>query len=93
MLLRELLPNLAIVAIATSMWTLNRRHAVRAGRVWCTLIFSLIMTAGIIGTMAIPIEFSPGVLLDVRYSLLGIASYFGGRSEPSYPSARRFSAV
>lgn len=78
MLIRELLPNLAIVAIATSMWTLNRRYAIRAGDQLGNLIFGLVMTLGVLGTMAIPLEFSPGVLLDVRYSLLGIAAYFGG---------------
>lgn len=78
MLIRELLPNLAIVAIATSVWTLNRRYAIRAGDRWSTVIFSVVMTVGILGTMSVPFEFRPGVLLDVRYSLLGIAAYFGG---------------
>jgi diguanylate cyclase (GGDEF)-like protein/PAS domain S-box-containing protein len=36
------------------------------------------MSAGIVGTMAIPFHFIPGVLLDTRYTFLAIAGYFGG---------------
>lgn len=75
---RELLPNLAVVAIATSVWTLGRRYTFRLGERSSNLVLGLVMAAGVLATMAIPFEFIPGVLLDARYTLLAVSSYFGG---------------
>ena len=75
---RELLPNLAVVAIATSVWTLGRRYSFKLGERTSNLLLEIVMAAGVLGTMAIPFEFIPGVLLDARYTLLAVASYFGG---------------
>ncbi|WP_337269952.1 diguanylate cyclase domain-containing protein [Oryzifoliimicrobium ureilyticus] len=74
----ELLLNLAVVAIATSVWTLGRQHTLRFGEDRSTLVFGLVMSVGVLGTMAVPFQFIPGVFLDARYTVLAIAGYFGG---------------
>ncbi|MGV2103940.1 diguanylate cyclase domain-containing protein [Rhizobium sp. 21-4511-3d] len=82
-----LLPNLAIIAIATSVWMLSRRHVVRIGVRATDLAFGLVMGAGVLGTMAIPVEYLPGVFLDARYTLLAVSAYFGGPLSALFPLA------
>jgi diguanylate cyclase (GGDEF)-like protein/PAS domain S-box-containing protein len=74
----ELLPSLAVVAIATSIWTLMHRYALKMGRRGATLAFSVVISFGILATMAVPIHFAPGILMDARYPFLAVAGYFGG---------------
>ncbi len=74
----QLLPNLAVVAITTSIWTLGHRHVEQLGWAERTAIFSVVMAGGVLATMALPFEWLPGVLLDARYTLLAISAYFGG---------------
>ncbi|NWJ26366.1 diguanylate cyclase [Rhizobium sp. RM] len=74
----QLLPNLAVVAITTSIWTLGHRHVEQLRWAARTTIFSVVMAGGVLATMALPFEWLPGVLLDARYTLLAISAYFGG---------------
>ena len=81
----DLLPNLAVVAIATALWTLGRRHTDFLPRWQRAALFSVVMTLGVLGTMAIPIQLFPGVFLDARYTFLAIAGYFGGPGGAALP--------
>lgn len=74
----ELLANLAIVAITTSLWTFGHRHVARFTPRSRSAAFGGIMACGTLGTMSLPFQLQPGVLLDLRYTFLAIAGLFGG---------------
>ena len=74
----ELLANLAVVAIATSLWTFGHRHVLRVLPRYKNLAFGFIMAAGTFCVMSLPFQFADGVFLDLRYTLLTIAGLFGG---------------
>jgi diguanylate cyclase (GGDEF)-like protein/PAS domain S-box-containing protein len=74
----ELLANLAIVAITTSLWTFGHRHVARFAPRLRSAVFGGIMACGTLGAMSLPFQFHPGVLLDLRYTFLAIAGLFGG---------------
>ncbi|WP_322415374.1 diguanylate cyclase [Mesorhizobium huakuii] len=74
----ELLANLAVVAMFVSVWIhthvwLDRRPAaVKA------TAFGLLMGAGAIILMLTPMQLQPGVLVDLRATMIAIAGFFGG---------------
>ncbi len=74
----DLIANLAIVALVITGWTQSRPwvggqvHAVRRA------YFGLFMGAGAIASMLMSIELQPGVLFDLRLSILSLAGFFGG---------------
>jgi len=74
----ELLANLAVVAMFVSVWIhthvwLDRRPApVKAAA------FGLLMGAGAIVLMLTPMQLQPGVLVDLRATMIAIAGFFGG---------------
>jgi diguanylate cyclase (GGDEF)-like protein/PAS domain S-box-containing protein len=74
----ELAANLAIVAITTSLWTFGHRHVARFMPRSGSVAFGGIMACGTLGAMSLPFQFHPGVLLDLRYTLLAISGLFGG---------------
>ena len=74
----ELLANLAVVAIATSLWTFGHRHVLLALPRYKDLAFGFIMAVGTFCVMSLPFQFADGVFLDLRYTLLTIAGVFGG---------------
>ncbi|WP_426239288.1 diguanylate cyclase [Pararhizobium sp. DWP1-1-3] len=74
----ELLANLAIVAITTSLWTFGHRHVARFTPRSRSAVFGGIMACGTLGAMSLPFQFHPGVLLDLRYTFLAISGLFGG---------------
>lgn len=74
----ELLANMAIVAITTSIWTFSHRHVQRYAPRLLSAIFGLIMAAGTSLVMLLPFQFQTGVFLDLRYTFLTIAGLFGG---------------
>lgn len=74
----ELLANLAIVAIATSLWTFGHRYVLRSIPRGKNLAFGLTMALGTWCAMTLPFQFRPGIFLDLRYTFLAIAGLFGG---------------
>ncbi|CDN51652.1 diguanylate cyclase [Neorhizobium galegae] len=74
----ELLANLAIVAITTSLWTFGHRHVARFTPRSRSAVFGGIMACGTVGAMSLPFQFHSGVLLDLRYTFLAISGLFGG---------------
>lgn len=74
----ELLTNVAIVAIMTSVWTVVQRYVVKFHPYARSLLFGFLLALGIAGVMLLPVKFSTGVLLDLRYTFLVLAGFFGG---------------
>lgn len=74
----ELLTNVAIVAITTSVWTAAQRYFIKAPQYVRSTAFGALMALGAAGVMLLPVQFSNGVLLDLRYAFLAIAGFFGG---------------
>ncbi|TPM84796.1 diguanylate cyclase [Mesorhizobium sp. B2-3-3] len=74
----ELLANLAVVAMFVSVWIhthvwLDRRPAMAKA-----VAFGLLMGAGAIILMLTPMQLQPGVLVDLRATMIGLAGFFGG---------------
>lgn len=74
----DLLGNLAIVALSTSLWTFGQRHLNPCPDWLHKSAFGLTMAIGSAAVMSLPIEFSPGVFLDLRYTFLAVSGMFGG---------------
>jgi len=74
----DLLSNIAVVAITTSLWTLTYRKLSLTHEKYQALIFGSVMSAGILAVMTIPFQFRDGIYLDTRYTLLALSGYFGG---------------
>lgn len=85
MLWNELLANLAIVALASSIWTSVYGAVARIRLVWQRLSLGLLMGVAIFLSMLLPFQFVPGVYLDLRYAIIGIASFFGGPVAAAIP--------
>jgi LytS/YehU family sensor histidine kinase len=72
-----LLANVAIVALFTSVWVHTHvwvdRRAGMSGPA-----FGLLMGIAAICAMTIPAEIIPGVLVDLRATVIGMAGFFGG---------------
>ena len=76
--LNDLLGNLAIVALSTSLWTFGQRHLALCPAWLRKSAFGLAMAIGTTAVMSLPFEFIPGVYLDLRYTFLAISGMFGG---------------
>ncbi|MEA3533243.1 diguanylate cyclase [Rhizobium sp. CC-YZS058] len=74
----DLLGNLAVVAIGTSLWTFCNQWAARRSSSLSTVLLSLFMALGSVAVMLMPFELQPGVYLDLRYTFIAVAGYFGG---------------
>lgn len=74
----QLLANIAIVAIAVSVWThghhwIDARHTLLR-----SLAFGLLMGGGALTVMHFPVEVMPGVLIDLRSAMIALAGFWGG---------------
>ncbi|KQS78842.1 hypothetical protein ASG25_09435 [Rhizobium sp. Leaf384] len=74
----DLLGNLAVVAICTSLWTFGNRRFARLHRNASPLALGIIMAGGVVCVMMLPFEFMTGIFLDLRYTFIGISAVFGG---------------
>jgi diguanylate cyclase (GGDEF)-like protein/PAS domain S-box-containing protein len=74
----ELLANLAIVALATSIWTAGHGWLGGVSPTRQRLTFGLLMGTATLVVMLVQFQFTPGVYLDLRYTLLAVTAYFGG---------------
>jgi diguanylate cyclase (GGDEF)-like protein/PAS domain S-box-containing protein len=74
----ELLSNLAVVAIATAIWTFSYRHLMQWPQRMRSLTFGVVMSVGVLAVMALPFHFREGVYLDTRYTFLALSGFFAG---------------
>lgn len=74
----ELLANLAIVALASSIWTAAQGTIVRYPILWQRLAMGVLMGAATLLAMLLPFQFTSGVFLDLRYTIVAISAFFGG---------------
>ncbi len=74
---RELLPNIAILAILVTVWTHGLDLIEGKGR-WYRAVFGAVLSAaGVILLMQVPFEIRPGVFTDLRGALIALAGFFG----------------
>lgn len=81
----ELLANLAIVALASSIWTAINGTVTRFQLVWQRLALGCLMGVATLLGMLLPFQFVPGVFLDLRYTLIAISGFFGGPLAAAFP--------
>src|SRR4051812_32963625 len=82
----DLLGNVAILVISTSLWTFGQQHLQKLGPRMRSVVFGAIMAAGTFCVMALPFQFIPGVHLDLRYPFIAIAGLFGGPLAAALPT-------
>ena len=74
----SLMTNVAVVAFFVSVWTQARDVFERFGPRTVQVCFGLVMGLGAVTAMLFPVEFSPGVIFDLRVALVALAAFFGG---------------
>ena len=74
----QLLANFAIVAMFVSVWTHTHVWADRIGPRTSALAFGVLMGIGAVVLMNIPVNMMPGVIIDLRVTLIALAGFFGG---------------
>lgn len=74
----ELLANLAIVALASSVWTAILGSIGRYSLRWQQVALGSLMGLATLLSMLLPFQFTKGVFLDLRYALIALSAFFGG---------------
>ncbi len=75
---QHLIGNLAIVALFISAWVNSQFVFSGRPKILRDSAFGLLMGLGAIASMAMAIQLQPGLLFDLRSSLIAIAAFFGG---------------
>jgi len=70
--------NLAVVALFVLGWSRSSYWLKSIPRPYRDFLLSLSMGMGAVASMSMAIEFQPGMLFDLRYSLLAVVAFFGG---------------
>jgi len=70
--------NLAAVALFVLSWAQLRFWLSASPRYLRRLLFGLVMGVGAVASMMLAVELQPGLLFDLRASLLIVAGFFGG---------------
>lgn len=73
-----LVANLAVVSLFISVWAHARHVLDLRSRRYRHTLFALLMGAGVLATMSLPVEVRPGSQFDFRSTFVGIAAFFGG---------------
>lgn len=73
-----LLANLAIIAVLISAWTHSQAWTDRWPRSAYLALLGLMASVGAVGVMNLPIEIRPGVIVDLRTTLIALAGLIGG---------------
>ncbi len=73
-----LIANLAVVSLFISVWAHAQHFLEMRSRNYRQVLFALFMGAGAVATMSLPVEVAPGVLFDLRGSLVAMAGFFSG---------------
>jgi diguanylate cyclase (GGDEF)-like protein/PAS domain S-box-containing protein len=74
----DLLANMAILALVISIWSnvqLSRYHLPVIAH---QLGFGLLLGIGAIVLMLLPLQLQEGIFIDLRYTLIAVAGFFGG---------------
>ncbi|WP_027052226.1 diguanylate cyclase [Mesorhizobium erdmanii] len=74
----ELLANLAVVAMFVSAWIHTHVWLDRLPVPVKAVAFGVLMGAGAIILMLTPMQLQPGVLVDLRATMIAVAGFFGG---------------
>ena len=74
----ELLANLAIVAIFTTIWTLSQQSISGWPQRVRALALGLIFGIGSVAAMWMPFELRTGVMIDLRATLIAVSAFAGG---------------
>lgn len=74
----ELLANLAVVAMFVSVWIHTHVWLDRMAAVTRATAFGLLMGAGAVILMMTPMQLQPGILVDLRGTMIALAGFFGG---------------
>src|SRR4051794_29493124 len=74
----ELLANLAVVAMFVSVWIHTHVWLEQRAAVTRATAFGLLMGAGAVILMMTPMELQPGILVDLRGTMIALAGFFGG---------------
>ncbi|MBZ9995752.1 diguanylate cyclase [Mesorhizobium sp. BH1-1-4] len=74
----ELLANLAVVAMFVSVWIHTHVWLDRWAPAVKAAAFGLLMGVGAIILMLTPMQLQPGVLADLRATMIAVAGFFGG---------------
>ena len=78
MVWQVLIANLAVVALFISVWAHAQHFLEMRSRTYRQVLFALFMGAGAVATMSLPVELAPGILFDLRASLVAMAGFFSG---------------
>jgi diguanylate cyclase (GGDEF)-like protein/PAS domain S-box-containing protein len=73
-----LIGNLAVVALFISAWVQGQFAFSGRPKILRDVVFGTLMGLGAAASMSMSIQLQPGVLFDLRASLIGIAAFFGG---------------
>lgn len=75
---QALLANVALIAVLMMAWEVASDHAAGRSERWRSALFGAVMGVGAVASMYAAPEIVPGVLYDLRASLIGAAGFFGG---------------
>jgi diguanylate cyclase (GGDEF)-like protein/PAS domain S-box-containing protein len=73
-----LVGNLAVVALFISAWVHGQFIFAGRPKVLRDAVFGAVMGLGAVASMTMSIQIQPGVLFDLRSSLIALAAFFGG---------------
>lgn len=73
-----LLANLAIIAILISVWTHSQEWTDRWPRQVYLALLAAMTSGGTIALMNLPFEIQPGVITDLRTTLIALSGFLGG---------------
>lgn len=75
---QALFANVALIAILLLAWEILSDFTTRISATWRSLLFGAVMGFGAIASMMTASEIVPGVIFDLRASLISAAGLFGG---------------
>jgi LytS/YehU family sensor histidine kinase len=73
-----LLANLAIIAVLISVWTHSQDWTNGWPRPAYLALLAVLTSGGTIAVMNLPFEFRPGVITDLRTTLIALSGFLGG---------------
>lgn len=75
---QQLIANFAIVGLFISLWAHVQDRLLARPSFERNVIFGAVMGLGAVASMALAIQFQPGILIDLRCSLIAVAGFIGG---------------
>lgn len=75
---QQLIANFAIVGLFISLWAQLQDRLLGTPSLERNIIFGAVMGAGSVASIALAIQFQPGILFDLRCTLIAVAGFIGG---------------